>query len=340
MSTRDVPVGVGTVRTLQDVTGRPAIAVVVLSLVTWAAACGGGQQSAAARATDQRFVDGVHESATDISSYRTDSQLIKMGHVTCDGFRANANIEQIASLLERNAASIPPGDIGAVISTAVHVLCPADSSVVALEERWRQLVGSGADPAAADAALAALLSRWREPHRAYHTTDHLAAVLDRLDELSIDGAEAGVTVRLAAWLHDAVYDPQAGDNEARSAALAFVVLGPLGFDARTIAEVARLVELTAGHRPAAGDTAGAALCDADLAVLAGSPDAYRAYAAAVRREYRHLSDEAFRTGRSHVLADLLARPQLYALAAGRRRWEAAARSNLAAELGALEARQG
>jgi hypothetical protein len=100
------------------------VAVVALLLVTWMAACSGGQQSAARRAVDQRFIDGVHESATDISKYRTDGQLIKMGHVVCDGFRAHANIEQIASLLERNAANLPPGDIGAVISTAVHVLCP------------------------------------------------------------------------------------------------------------------------------------------------------------------------------------------------------------------------
>jgi hypothetical protein len=106
------------------VSGRSAIAVVVLTVVTWASACSGGQQSAARRAVDQRFVDGVHESATDVSTYRTDSQLVKMGHVACDGFRAHANIEQIASLLERNATNLPPGDIGAVISTAVHVFCP------------------------------------------------------------------------------------------------------------------------------------------------------------------------------------------------------------------------
>jgi predicted metal-dependent HD superfamily phosphohydrolase len=207
-----------------------------------------------------------------------------------------------------------------------------DNVAAELDSRWRRLVGSGAGSLATKSSL---MARWREPHRAYHTTTHLAAVLDRLDDLNNDGVEVGAAVELAAWLHDAVYDPRATDNEAASAALAAGLLAPLGFDEATVAEVVRLVQLTAGHRPAPGDTAGAALCDADLAVLAGPPDAYQAYATAVRREYRHLSDPAFRRGRSRVLADLLARPRLYATAAGRRRWEVTARANLAAELATL-----
>jgi predicted metal-dependent HD superfamily phosphohydrolase len=203
-----------------------------------------------------------------------------------------------------------------------------------LETRWRRLVGSSAEALAAGSSL---LARWREPHRAYHTATHLAAVLDRLDELSRDGVEVEAAVRMAAWFHDAIYDPRAADNEVASAGVAVAVLGPLGFDDATVAEVARLVQLTAGHRPVPADAAGAALCDADLAVLAGPPDANRAYAIAVRREYRHLSDSAFRRGRRAVLEDLRARPQMYATSAGRRRWEAAARANLAAELATLEA---
>ena len=80
----------------------------------------------ATRAADQHFVDGVHESATDIGRYRSDSQLLKLGHATCDGFRADANLQQIASLLESGAGpSLPPEDVGAVMSTAVTGLCPS-----------------------------------------------------------------------------------------------------------------------------------------------------------------------------------------------------------------------
>ncbi|GAA4482609.1 hypothetical protein GCM10023191_003030 [Actinoallomurus oryzae] len=178
---------------------------------------------------------------------------------------------------------------------------------------------------------AELLRRYAEPHRRYHTTRHLAEVLDHVDELAGEAADAG-TVRLAAWFHDAVYDPTRGDNEERSAVLAERMLADTDLSAATVAEVARLVRLTATHDPAEGDRDGAVLCDADLAVLAAPPDRYADYAAAVREEYAAVPDEAFRAGRAEILRGLLALPALYRTAPARERWEAAARHNVETEL--------
>ncbi|MDT0268117.1 metal-dependent phosphohydrolase [Streptomyces sp. DSM 44915] len=175
-----------------------------------------------------------------------------------------------------------------------------------------------------------LLTRWREPQRRYHTEDHLRFLLARLDELAGAAADP-VAVELAGWYHDAVYDPRGADNEERSAELAETELPVSG----RRAEVARLVRLTAGHRPAAGDTNGAVLCDADLAVLAGAPEEYAAYTAAVRQEYGHLPEPAFATGRSEILRQLLARPTLFHTAYGSDHWEPTARHNLATELALL-----
>jgi hypothetical protein len=131
---------------------------------------------------------------------------------------------------------------------------------------------------------------------------------------------------LAAYFHDAVYDPRGSGNEQRSAVLAEQVLRPLGAPAGLTTEVVRLVRLTTAHDPAPDDHAGALLCDADLAVLAADGPRYAAYAADVRAEYAHVDDAAFRLGRSAVLRALLERPSLYATATGRGRWEARARA--------------
>ncbi|HEX5568311.1 MAG TPA: hypothetical protein VFY14_15535, partial [Streptomyces sp.] len=179
-----------------------------------------------------------------------------------------------------------------------------------------------------------LLARWAEPHRRYHTTDHLIAVLDRVGLLAAHcaGPEEVATVLLAAWFHDAVHLPERSTNEERSARLAERALPEAGvFPARTT-EVARLVRLTATHDPAPGDTSGEVLCDADLAVLAGAPQEYAAYAAAVREEYAFVPDRAFRTGRADVLRRLLDLPALFRTPYGRDHWERTARRNLATEL--------
>jgi predicted metal-dependent HD superfamily phosphohydrolase len=202
-----------------------------------------------------------------------------------------------------------------------------------LERRWAALAG---DSAAATAAGAGLLTRWREPHRHYHSVTHLRAVLAAVDDLAGDAADADA-VRLAAWFHDAVYDGKPGEDEAASARLAREVLTALDRPAALVDEVERLVLLTAGHDPAPGDTNGAVLCDADLAVLAGSPTDYAAYAAAVRDDYAHVSDADFAAGRAAVLAGLLDRPAMFRTETGRRRWEDPARHNLETELVLLRA---
>nr|WP_240943149.1 metal-dependent phosphohydrolase [Planosporangium thailandense] len=186
----------------------------------------------------------------------------------------------------------------------------------------------------ADALGAELIACWSQPHRHYHTTDHLAAVLAVVDRYA-DLVPDPDAVRLAAWFHDAVYDPRAGDNEERSARLAEASLPGAGVPAERTKETARLVRLTAGHAVAGDDHDGALLADADLAILAADPDVYDRYATAVRHEYAHVPEAAFRAGRADVLGGLLALPALYRIVPVATEWEARARANVGRELATL-----
>jgi predicted metal-dependent HD superfamily phosphohydrolase len=199
-------------------------------------------------------------------------------------------------------------------------------------EEWAALAG---DSPTSRTEWAAVIGAWSEPHRRYHDLAHLAAVLGLIDQLAGAAAEPAA-VRLAAWYHDVAYDPQRSDNEAVSAARARIGLLGLVDDA-TVAEVERLVLLTAAHDPQPDDANGAVLCDADLAVLASPPPAYAGYASAVREEYGHLSDAEFTAGRIAVLEHLLALPALFRTPPAQQ-WTAPARANLAAELSLLRAR--
>jgi predicted metal-dependent HD superfamily phosphohydrolase len=179
-----------------------------------------------------------------------------------------------------------------------------------------------------------LLERWSQPHRRYHTPDHLALMLRVIDEHAglADDPDA---VRLAAWFHDAVYEVFAADNEERSAALASTTLAALGLSASRVSEVARLVRLTAGHDVAAGDRNGALLADADLAILASDGAGYARYAEAVRAEYAAVADEVFRPGRAAILRRLADRPEIFRVVPARADWTARARANLGAEIATL-----
>jgi predicted metal-dependent HD superfamily phosphohydrolase len=213
------------------------------------------------------------------------------------------------------------------------------AAVTSLVDRWRdaaRAAGATVPDADLDAAGSYLLGRWSEPQRQYHDVTHLSAVLDVIDRFA-ELAPNAARVRLAAWLHDAVYDPRAlGDaNERDSAEFAEGLLTTLGAPDEVGAEVARLVGLTAGHATTADDPDGELLCDADLAILAADDERYARYTQAIRREYAHVPDQDFRAGRGQVLRALLELPSIYRLPPLREAWEARARANLEAELKTL-----
>jgi predicted metal-dependent HD superfamily phosphohydrolase len=195
-----------------------------------------------------------------------------------------------------------------------------------LRDQWNRLLPH-AQPLGED-----LLARYAEQHRHYHDQRHLTEMLTTIDELAgtADDVDA---VRLAAWFHDAIYDPQAdpGENEEVSAQLAELELSAYGVEADRVAEIGRLIRLTAKHDCAPDDANGAVLCDADLRVLSLSAARYDEYAVGIRAEYAHIEDRDFARGRMTFLQSL-SETSLYATDHGREHWEQAARDNLRREL--------
>ncbi|MGJ3508059.1 DUF4031 domain-containing protein [Enemella sp. A6] len=200
-----------------------------------------------------------------------------------------------------------------------------------LLQRWHRLL-----PEAPELGRR-VLDRWCEQHRRYHTMEHLAESLDALRLLAGNEVPFGRFPRavwLAAWFHDAVYDPVAADNEERSAALAEELLDGVVPGAE-VEETARLVRLTRDHDPETDDEAGTALTDADLSILGSTPRRYRSYVRQVQAEYRMVPPEQFRVGRRQVVEHLLALEPRFHTSAGFRTWRATSGRNLSEELADL-----
>ncbi|MFK8026152.1 MAG: metal-dependent phosphohydrolase [Ilumatobacter sp.] len=205
----------------------------------------------------------------------------------------------------------------------------SDAALDRLRQTWRDHVAPDDD------VLLRVVERHREPHRGYHGVAHLDHVVHDALELAsrLDVDELDV-VAAAACFHDSIYTPASSTNEADSAELASVELAALGWSKMKQRRVAAMIEGTTHHRDPPDD-ASAALFDADLAVLGAAPGQYEHYRSGVRTEYRHVDDDAWRSGRAAVLRSFLDRRVIYATAEGRARWETRARRNLADELASL-----
>jgi predicted metal-dependent HD superfamily phosphohydrolase len=213
----------------------------------------------------------------------------------------------------------------------------------ALTTWWTMDVRSIAPNAPSDTVErvgADLLARWVEPIRRYHTTTHLVEMFGALEVLEdagqIDDRQCSLA-RLAAWFHDAIYDPGApsGSNEADSALLAREALQELSAGDDDIDAVERLVRLTARHDTDADEPLDAAFHDADLWILSAPPERFDGYCGQVRQEYAHVSEADYRRGRAAILGPLLHRDRIYRTSRALHGWERPARINLGRELARL-----
>ena len=196
-------------------------------------------------------------------------------------------------------------------------------------QRWHELLrGCGVDHKQADQKFDDMCRAYAGPGRFYHTLDHVLAVLDTVESLA-SYAKNPNAVKLAAWLHDVIYDSKASDNEERSAEFAERLCQELAIpeDHR----VAALIWMTKTH-DAGDDVDAQVLLDADLAILGASESDYQAYAEKIRREYAWVPEPEYRKGRRQVLERLLTRPKIFHFLG---HLEEPARRNLAAEIARL-----
>jgi predicted metal-dependent HD superfamily phosphohydrolase len=173
----------------------------------------------------------------------------------------------------------------------------------------------------------ALLAAYAEPHRRYHSTQHLAECLQGFEAVR-HLAQRPAEVGLALWFHDAVYDVQRHDNEAQSAAWARQALTTAGVPA-DVAERVHVLVMATLHTsvPTAGDAQ--LLVDIDLSILGADAQRFAQYEQQIREEYAFVPEDLFRTKRKEVLQSFAARPRLYGTEHFYAALEARARVNLA-----------
>ncbi len=201
----------------------------------------------------------------------------------------------------------------------------------ALARSWQAAWSALGVNAPDDALFADLLARYSEPQRYYHTLQHLGECLEAFTTTQGLAKRPG-EVALALWFHDAIYDLNAHDNEARSADWAARALTAAGVEADAAARVQALVMATC-HAAQPTDADAQLLVDIDLSILGAPAARFAEYEQQIRREYAHIPPDVFEPRRRLILGAFLARDPLYQTPGMRARCEANARVNLRRAIG-------
>jgi predicted metal-dependent HD superfamily phosphohydrolase len=203
------------------------------------------------------------------------------------------------------------------------------SGLAGWRRSWREL----GQPAADEVLYHRLVACWREPHRHYHTLQHLYECLDLFEGVRSTAQRPG-EIELALWFHDAFYDPTRDDNEERSAEWARASVLEAGLP-RDVADRLHALVMATRHEAVPQDADAQLLVDVDLAILGSAPARFDESDEQIRLEYAHVPEDEFRAGRRRVLGDFLDRPRLYSTESFHSRFERQARENLARALARL-----
>jgi len=179
--------------------------------------------------------------------------------------------------------------------------------------------------------LEELLVRHAEPHRKYHSLQHLHECVVWLEQAA-EIADRPAEVETALWFHEAVYDPCRSDNEERSAGWACSSLGAAGVEGPVIERVSRLILVTR-HTAPPDSRDEQLIVDVDLAILGAPERRFAEYEDQIREEYAFVPQPVFREKRGAILQSFLSRERIYATEFFASRLELAARRNLSSALG-------
>lgn len=201
-----------------------------------------------------------------------------------------------------------------------------------------QEIGASAPIPLLEAEARDLISRWNAKGRILHNTRHLIKTLARIDEIASTAHDPEV-LRVALWYQGAVLNRsfdvfQRGTNsdEQEFSALyhARSRMETLGLSEDVISRVQELMMALFTHRADPSDMDAQVLIDADLGMLAASPQDFKRFRESLREECPDLCDTDYVRARRLAIKKILAREQIFhsplALA-----WEETARANLEAE---------
>jgi predicted metal-dependent HD superfamily phosphohydrolase len=194
---------------------------------------------------------------------------------------------------------------------------------------WRELGASEPD----GGLFHRMVECYSEPHRKYHTMQHLEECFAHFENVRSLAERAG-EVELALWFHDAIYDTKRKDNEERSAEWARDSALSAGLTVDQASRVHELV-MTTVHTAVPTGTDAAVLVDIDLGILGAHAARFDEYEIQVREEYSWVPGPLYRTGRRKILQEFANREHIYSTEYFRDEYEARARDNIARSLARL-----
>lgn len=196
-------------------------------------------------------------------------------------------------------------------------------------ERWKRLwvVEYGRRPEIVRLEFSRWQGQHRQPHRSYHTEEHIADCLTVFDKVRRFALRPKV-VEAALWWHDFVYEVTGEvHNEQASATVARVAMRLMGCDEEFQDRVYSAI-LATQHNYMVTDPDEQLAVDIDLSSLGATRRVFNENSTKLRQERAHVPWATYQRGQTAFLVGMLEREHIYYLPYFQERYEERARRNV------------
>ncbi len=193
-----------------------------------------------------------------------------------------------------------------------------------LQQRFTGLIARIGNPKNPDGEFEWVARQYSQPHRKYHTLEHIEHCLTEFDTVR-DKITQPDGFELALWFHDLVYKPLSKGNEQASAELLQRKGNEWNIPPSTLAYGYNLILATEHHAPSQ-DPDTQYFCDIDLAIL-GAASLY-SYGKQIREEYKWVPTLLYTPKRRQFLRRLLRCKHMFQTPIFRQRYEERAREKI------------
>ena len=153
-----------------------------------------------------------------------------------------------------------------------------------------------------------IVDLYNNPNSHYHTLTHVSTLLQLIDEENVS-IENRITLILAAFYHDAIYNATSSKNEEESAKILRTDFNKINIESEIIDLAIQFILDTKTHQST--HSLSQLFLDMDLSILGVESEAYLAYTKQVRKEFKCFPDLIYRIGRKKFIQKTLAQPFIF-----------------------------
>jgi pantetheine-phosphate adenylyltransferase len=214
------------------------------------------------------------------------------------------DLAEVSSSLVKSLVGFPGWQklVSTMVSPVVVSGFLGKMNLSVLKSAWESLAGTDA---VSEKWFNKIIQHHSEPHRFYHNTGHLSALVKHAQKLPSMDSLSKASILYTIFFHDIVYNPLSKTNESDSAKVWLDFAAEKQVIHPIYENVEKAILATASHFQPTQLEFIEYFLDLDLSILGSSPKDFKEYEDNIRSEYNFVPEDVYNLERAKIMKTLI-----------------------------------